>query len=146
MTLETPYRPYIDPATGKSASGGGYVDKEIREGVYEVEFQPNGHTKKQKTEDFTLLRAAEITLLNGMTHFKILDWDRGITSYSKPANFVEPTITTTWNVSKMEIEILNKPKTNGSEIYDAKKVFGELKLKYELDKLVEPEGLRDATR
>ncbi len=70
-------------ATGYHQSGfsGGFRDTKLQEGTYRVEFRGNGYTGNQKSEDFVLLRCAEITLENGYRYFVIVDEKSVLRSY-----------------------------------------------------------------
>ena len=47
----------------------GYTDREIAPGRWRVTFTGNSVTPREMVEDYLLLRAAEVTLANGGTHF-----------------------------------------------------------------------------
>jgi hypothetical protein len=57
----TPYQP--------NGFTGGFTETQIAENVWRVTFEGNGHTGSKKAEDFALLRAADLTLKTGYTHF-----------------------------------------------------------------------------
>lgn len=61
-------------ATGYHASGltGGYLDKRLRDDVFQIAFQGNGYTSKDKAKELVLLRASELTIANGFKYFVIL--------------------------------------------------------------------------
>lgn len=62
-------------ATGYTADGllGGYSDMQLGENLYQVSFRGNGYTSSDRAANLALLRAAEITLSNGASHFAIVD-------------------------------------------------------------------------
>lgn len=68
----TPYQP---------ASGGinsfGYKDTQLETGKHRVSFRGNTSTDRSTVENFILLRAAELTLQDGLGHFVVLDEDEG---------------------------------------------------------------------
>lgn len=53
--------------------GGGYADLPLAEGRYKVSVRGNGYTDRQRVYNIAQVRAAEITLNNGKTHFVIID-------------------------------------------------------------------------
>lgn len=70
---------------------GGFSETQLDTNVFRVSFNGNGYTSRDRAEDFTLLRSAELTLKNGFTHFVIVDGRAG-TDYS---SFTTPTQTAT---------------------------------------------------
>ena len=58
--------PYVPRQQGQST---GYTDRELVPGRWRVTFTGNSVTPREQVEDFLLLRAAEVTLANGGTHF-----------------------------------------------------------------------------
>lgn len=68
----TPYQ----PATG-GINSYGYDDTRIEPGKYRVSFRGNTSTDRATVENFILLRAAELTLNDGLGHFQVLDEDEG---------------------------------------------------------------------
>ena len=48
---------------------GGYTDTKLDDDKYRVTFSGNQHTSADKVEEYALLRAAEITLEYGYSHF-----------------------------------------------------------------------------
>ncbi len=61
----TPYK------QAKKATGNGYFDTKLQEGMYEVTFNGNENTTAAKAHNFALLRAAEVCLENGYQSFEI---------------------------------------------------------------------------
>lgn len=61
---------------------GGYWETKEDENVFRVGFKGNENTSMERATDFSLLRAAEITLEHGYTYFSIEErhfyWNRGI--------------------------------------------------------------------
>ena len=58
--------PYVPRQQGQST---GYTDRELAPGRWRVTFTGNSVTPREQVEDYLLLRAAEVTLANGGTHF-----------------------------------------------------------------------------
>lgn len=52
---------------------GGFSETQLSENIFKINFKGNGYTHSERTEDFVLLRSAEITLDHGFTHFIIID-------------------------------------------------------------------------
>jgi len=52
---------------------GGYTELPLGNNLYKVSFDGNGYTRPQRAADFALLRAAELALENGATHFGLVD-------------------------------------------------------------------------
>ena len=55
------------------ASADGYAEEELGKGLYRVKFQGNRVTSKERTEDYALYRAAELTLQLGSERFAVHD-------------------------------------------------------------------------
>jgi hypothetical protein len=78
----------IGCATGYTSSGftGGYSDTQLAPDVFRVTFKGNGYTSAERVQDFALLRAADLALTNGYTHFGIL----GEASGASQGSFTTP--------------------------------------------------------
>ena len=61
----TPYRPMN--------GGTGFADSQIAPDQFTVSFQGNGHDTAEKVADYTLLRAAQLTLSHGFSYFAVMD-------------------------------------------------------------------------
>ena len=61
-------------ATSYQESGltGGFEETQLAPDVVRVTFNGNGYTGKQRTQDFALLRAAELSLMAGYPFFVLL--------------------------------------------------------------------------
>jgi hypothetical protein len=71
--------PYAPRRPGETT---GYTDRELAPGRYRVTFAGNSVTARDTVQDFLLLRAAEVTLAAGGTHFVFDDRDtRARTTY-----------------------------------------------------------------
>lgn len=66
---------------------GGYSDSQLDANVFRVSFRGNGYTTPERAEDMATLRAAELTLRHGFTHFAILEkrYDVEHSSFTAPA-------------------------------------------------------------
>ena len=65
MGCATPYQ-------SKSLTGG-YSETQLAPDVFRIAFRGNAYTSSERAQDFTLLRAAELTLQRGFKHFAIID-------------------------------------------------------------------------
>ena len=65
----TPYQ----PISAANKISGGYSDERIGEDRFRVKFSGNTLTSREKVESYLLLRAAELTLEQGMDWFAIED-------------------------------------------------------------------------
>jgi hypothetical protein len=66
-------------ATPYTGSGllGGYSDTAFAPDVYRISFQGNGYTSQERTQDFAILRAADLTLSHGYRYFGIINQTEG---------------------------------------------------------------------
>jgi hypothetical protein len=66
-------------ATPYSSSGflGGYSDTALAPDIYRISFQGNGYTSEERTKDFAILRAADLTLSHGYRYFGVVDESNG---------------------------------------------------------------------
>ncbi len=62
----TPYKP-------KDDSRYGYSEQRLEADRYRVRFAGNDVTERDTVQNYLLFRAAELTLENGFTHFRMLD-------------------------------------------------------------------------
>ena len=76
-------------ATGYHQQGytGGYSETQLGENVFQVSFKGNGYTSRERTSDFSLLRAAEIAMQNGYRYFAVVDTEK----YSDVGAYTTPT-------------------------------------------------------
>ena len=58
--------PYAPRGPGEST---GYTDRELAPNRYRITFTGNSSTPREQVEDYLLLRAAEVTLAAGYSHF-----------------------------------------------------------------------------
>ena len=64
--------PYAPRRPGETT---GYTDRELAPGRFRVTFTGNSVTERDTVENYLLLRAAEVTLASGGTHFIFDDRD-----------------------------------------------------------------------
>lgn len=70
---------------------GGFSTTQLDTNVFTVSFRGNGYTGRERTNDFALLRSAEVALENGFSHFAIIDAQQ----YTKTGSYTTPTQATT---------------------------------------------------
>jgi hypothetical protein len=70
---------------------GGYSETQLDENVFKVAFRGNGYTGRERVDDFTLLRSAELTIQSGYKYFVIVNAN----SYTSNSTYITPTIATT---------------------------------------------------
>lgn len=51
---------------------GGYSETQLAPDIFRVVFRGNGYTSRQRSQDFAMLRAAELVLTNKFTYFAVL--------------------------------------------------------------------------
>jgi len=61
---QTPYQP--------NGFGGGYEDIQLSEDVFEIRARGNDYSSQGHTRDIMLLRASDLAIQKGFTHFAIL--------------------------------------------------------------------------
>jgi hypothetical protein len=61
---------------------GGYSETLLTPDTYRISFRGNAYTSAERAQDFALLRACELVLERGYTHFAIIDEQNEVTSAS----------------------------------------------------------------
>lgn len=136
-----PNATYQQAPTGLASikSGGGYKDKKIGENKYKIRYIPDNSAKNTNLSDFLLLRAAEVSKMNGADFFEILESKRKVVTggYYGLGNTVLEGI--------MEIKLLQHGSINNrshvfydqeflshtkGRVYDANIVLNTLKTRY----------------
>ena len=84
----TPYQPAVP---GQHPSGG-YSERALGDGRYEVTFRGNTLTARDRVEGYLLYRAAELTVRDGYDWFLIVDrlTEREAYTYAEPDPFYRP--------------------------------------------------------
>ncbi|HXB01561.1 MAG TPA: hypothetical protein VNV15_01930 [Opitutaceae bacterium] len=124
----TPYQP-DKQGVWATPPLGGYTDEKIDDHLYWVEFLPNGLTSKEATEDYTLLRAAELTLEKGYDRFEIIEWQKGPVPTYFPPRIDEPAITIIYNKSRMKIRLLDPSSGAHGDVRNARDVAKAIRAK-----------------
>lgn len=146
----TPYQPQ------ESAYGYGYSETQLAENIFSVRFIGSNTDSAPVVSDYALLRAAEVTLEHGFTHFGIVDSKNQtkISSVTVPATTVytpnvytgTTTISTygggTYIISAPQsfytiVCYKGKPEDDKGVVFDAAFLKDSLRKKYELDKKIE---------
>jgi hypothetical protein len=65
----TPYQPI--------GATGGFEETQLAPDVFRISFRGNGFTSSDRTQDFVLLRAADLTLVHGFHYFAIVNEANG---------------------------------------------------------------------
>lgn len=142
-------------ATGYKSNGftGGYSETQLDENVFKVSFRGNGYTRRERAEDFTLLRSAELALENGYKYFVIIDssshtrnstYTTPVTSHTTAnaygtGNYAYGTATTTtsggqtYNISKPSTSntiVCFKEKPAAGFSYNAEFIYKNVSQKY----------------
>ncbi|MRR07482.1 MAG: hypothetical protein EG828_11185 [Deltaproteobacteria bacterium] len=80
-------------ATTYQAHGwkGGFSSVQLDENVFQVTFNGNGYTSRERANDFALLRSAELTLEYGYKYFVIVD----ARQHSENSSYTTPATATT---------------------------------------------------
>jgi hypothetical protein len=83
----------VSCATSYKPNGltGGFSSTQLDVNVFQVSFRGNGYTKRERANDFALLRSAEVALENGYEFFVIVEGQR----YSETAAYTAPSTSTT---------------------------------------------------
>lgn len=134
---------------------GGYSETQLDENVFKVTFRGNGFTRRERTEDFTLLRSAELALEHGYKYFVIVNGGTSVststhttpTTYNTTAsvyatgNYAYGTATTTqyggqtYNVSKPSTSntiVCFKEKPQSGMSYSAEFIYKNIREKYNI--------------
>ena len=135
---------------------GGYSETQLDERTYRVNFRGNGFTSMERAIDFCLLRSAELAILNGFSHFIIIDERSSVSvsSYTTPQSSNTSTTTNTFDNSSYSTAItttygghtfhISKPRTSNLIlcfkeqpnlnvfVYNAKFLYKSIKRKYNI--------------
>lgn len=70
----------------------GYQETQLAEDMFRVTFKGNAATDRERAEDLTLLRSADLALQNGYNYFVVID----ASAYDDVSTYVAPTTTNTY--------------------------------------------------
>lgn len=126
-------------ATGYHEKGfwGGYSEMQLNTNIYRVTFDGNSHTRIQRSDDFVMLRAGELTLQKGFRFFKVMD-SKGYANKIRAIDFsvgntIESGISSgrkTEPTSNLIIKMSQENKNN--DYFDAKMVVANFKNHYRI--------------
>lgn len=91
---------------------GGYSETQLGENVFQVAFNGNGFTSRERAADFALLRSAELALEHGFPFFAVVN---GENSTSR-SSYTTPT-TTTGSATVVGNTVYGSATTTGGETY-----------------------------
>ncbi len=113
---------------------GGYTDRKLEDGAYQVTFTGNGATPRRSVQEAVLLRAAEVTLDANQGYFKVTG--NSVEPVSKPkeggwfdlSSFFGSEDADEGLVSTLDFVVVEeKPKRESPNIFEASKLVTELK-------------------
>ena len=152
----TPYAP-------RGFWGQGYTDMKLQDNIFRISFAGNAATEAERAHNFSLLRAAEVTIENGYKYFIVSEGGTKIetSTHTTPLSsntrgyvdgFGNVSATTTYSggqtftynkpTNSITIQCFrDKPETSNL-VYDAEQVRVNLRKQYGLDKKVEKEKLK----
>lgn len=108
---------------------GGFSERMVNDGIWEVSFRGNGYTRKEKAERFCMRRCAELTIEKGEGYFKIID--------NKLSTEENTTAYTQYDKSskgyKTSYETVSKPEALFIIQFVDKKEYDEMRKKYPMN-------------
>jgi len=112
--------------------GGGYTDRQLDNGGYQVTFEGNGATPKKSVQEAVLFRAAQVTIQAETKYFKVLS--NTVEPVSEPAEGSGFSLSSLLGsddqgglVSTLDFELLEeKPSGRDPNIYNARELISEL--------------------
>ena len=128
---------------------GGFSELKTGQKQYRITFKGNGFTSLEKVSDLSLLRAAELTIENGYSHFLVMNSDTDIIGgptpmavpnsagfnrgfaqgYNASTGISKPVAT----INVLFLDELERDFSTGYQIYDAKFILSEIKKKYDIE-------------
>ncbi len=103
---------------------GGSTESRLGPDAFTVRFHGNGFTGSSRVSDFTMLRAAELTLESGYRYFVLLgETDKTATTVHNGHGWIKP-----GQEARVHC-LMDKPK-DGTYAYDARYISRELRRKY----------------
>ena len=130
--LSTPY-------TKHNFFTGGFIDTQLGENIFRIDFKGNKWTSREKAIDFTLLRAAELSLERNFRYFVIVETDKYDEMDLKTSPLIvgdysygtRTSVRSAPRTSHTIVAFRAKPTTN-QIVYDAKFIVKSIKGKYEI--------------
>lgn len=134
----TPYQPV--------GCMGGFSSLQLNSDVYRISFRGNGYSSEERVIDFTLLRAAELTLSHGAQYFFVAGERRSEShtsggSYSQGyiqstpngayyQGYTGPDIEVVRHQAELVIQIIRGTPPEGVVTYDASVIANQVRAKY----------------
>ena len=107
---------------------GGYENVIVQSGIYRVGFYGNGSTHKSQAKDFALMRAAELTLNEGLPYFETIEQESAV--QTSMSNLGENLVTLHRPNCSLMIRCLENKSEGRGFVYDAAQVYENLRLQY----------------
>ncbi len=115
----------------KNGFTGGFAETRLGDDMFDVRFQGNGYTSPEKTNDFCLLRCAELAEQNNYPYFVVIDNKEGGSALSGQGNMGIIT-TSTHPSNHNKIKLFKQKPDNYSMVYEAKYIISSIKAKYNI--------------
>lgn len=117
---------YCSTPYQKSGLMGGFSEKKLEDGTYEVSFKGNGYTSKETVVKYMLYRCAELTDGEGYKYFEILSENKNTDSKTYTSFNAGTGAMNTYSITKyggtLRIKMINeKPEKMTEDIYNAKR-------------------------
>jgi hypothetical protein len=126
---------------------GGYSELQLAPDLYRIAFQGNAYTSQERVADMALLRAADLTLGQGASHFVVVNQLRESRSFSSGPHVVQPhgwygyaywgptapPMIVRDHRAELAIRLLREEPGPGTAAYSAPLLRHELRQKYALD-------------
>lgn len=110
----------------------GYSDLQMDKNLFQVSFKGNSQTSMERAVDFALLRASELTLINGYRFFTIIKGDRYVIEDVHHHIFSHSTYRNAKPIVNFKIRCYNEKPEKYS--YNAAILESSVKAKYRIQK------------
>ena len=127
----TPYQP--------KGALGGLSETQLGPDVYKIYFTGNGYTSRERSQDFVLLRAAELCLQGGFKYYMLMSSADGgaasaitVGGYGR-GGFISTTSTMLKPRSDIFVRFFHDKPKDGAFVLDAKFIYDSLRKNYQLD-------------
>lgn len=134
LTILVPTALFLATACATSyqseAFTGGYSEMQLSKNAWLVNFRGNGYTRPARVSDFALLRACELILEAGCTHYRLLD-AQTVSTYGGAIVSTHAHGATAVPIKKPEAQIAIEC-ADASEGLDASETAARLRAKYSI--------------